>query len=722
MKFGRLDIYIKKLIVFAALILFVSSFLLYISVINGFKNYRFELKPIVGYIPFLKTEDKNIKAFSGEEEFKEYIQNNKGLAYSYGIGGGMATNGITAMRKESAAPAPMATPSPAPGWNVSIDAADGSIPGRISQTNVQTAGIDEPDILKTDGKEIYFSPENQWVKPVPVSMMKQKGITWEEQKRISPEIMPPYYPTYTEETKLIKAFPPADLALDGKIDKKGDLLLNKNILMIFSGQEINAYDVSDPKSSRKKWNVKLEDNNYLIASRLYKDKVYLVTRNMINESRPCPIALLKVDGAAVNIKCQEIYHPVQPVTVDSTFIAMVLDPNTGKIEKTVSFAGSAGTSTVYMSENSIYITYVYNESTIKFFFGFLKENNKMFPSWLTGKITKLEGYDISENAKLTEFLQIMEKYQNSLSSDDRLKAENEMQNKMSDYYEKHRRELEKTGIVKADINEFKIASNGVVPGHLLNNFSLDEYKGSLRVAITLGQQWGIFGGMGRGGSTNDIYVLDSNMNIQGSIKDFGQTEQIYSVRFVGDTGFVVTFRQTDPFFVMDLADPKNPELKGELKIPGYSSYLHPLDKTHILGVGMESGKVKISLFDVSDKTNPVELDKYLLDEYWTDVSNNYHAFLLDDKHNVFFLPGGKGGYVFSYSFQMSNDCTRDMPEKNKENCYSTKFKLTLQKAISQVSARRAIYLNDYMYIVGDKEITVLNEKDWEKVNEFEFNK
>jgi len=339
----------------------------------------------------------------------------------------------------------------------------------------------------------------------------------------------------------------------------------------------------------------------------------------------------------VNIKCQEIYHPVAPVSIDSTFIAMVLNPDTGKIEKTVSFVGSANSSTVYMSENSLYITYVYNESMVKFFAGFLKENNSLFPSWLTDKITKLEGYDISENAKIMELSLDLEKYQSSLSADDRLKVENELQNKMSDYYGNHRRELEKTGIAKINIDGFSIAANGTVPGHLLNNFSMDEYNGNLRVATTLGQQWGIFAGLGRGASTNDIYVLDKNMATVGSIKDFGQTEQIYSVRFVGDTGFVVTFRQTDPFFVIDLSNPKNPELKGELKIPGYSSYLHPLDKTHILGIGMESGKVKISLFDVSDKANPVELDKYLLDEYWTDVSNNYHAFLLDDKHQVFFL-------------------------------------------------------------------------------------
>ena len=135
-----------------------------------------------------------------------------------------------------------------------------------------------------------------------------------------------------------------------------------------------------------------------------------------------------------------------------------------------------------------------------------------------------------------------------------------------------------------------------------------------------------------------------------------------------------------------------------LKIPGYSAYLHPITKDKILGIGKEDRKVKISLFDVSSPENPKEADKYILDEYHTDILSTHHAFLLDKKHNIFFLPGSKGGYVFSYE----ND------------------ELKLKKAISQTSARRAIYIDDYLYIISDNEITVLNEITWDKVNELEL--
>ena len=135
-----------------------------------------------------------------------------------------------------------------------------------------------------------------------------------------------------------------------------------------------------------------------------------------------------------------------------------------------------------------------------------------------------------------------------------------------------------------------------------------------------------------------------------------------------------------------------------MKIRGNSSYLHPITKDKILGVGKQEPQVKISLFDVSDSQNPTEADKYILDEYWSDILNTQHAFLLDDRHKVFFMPGGKGGYIFSYE----ND------------------KLKLVKAVSQVSALRAIYINDYLYIVGNDKITVLNENDWQKVNELDL--
>ncbi|MDP3057759.1 MAG: beta-propeller domain-containing protein [bacterium] len=705
-----------------ALLFLAVAFSLYFVVLLAKINRINPILPVIApYIPGLPSGQNanDIKNFSSEQDFKDYLEASSKL--SSGYGGGINT---FSMMNRALSPSAMMEKSAVDGIG------GGGTPDRISETNVQVIGIDEPDIVKTDGKEIYFSGNQRYYYGPMMRGDVNSGISWEEQKMIVPDAIRPY-PIPQEKTDIIKAFPPADLALDGKIDKQGDLLLNNDVLVVFSntnysgsGQEINGYDISNPKSPVKRWTVKLDNNTSVVTSRLNNGKIYLITRNNINTPRPCPLMPLTVNGVELNIRCADIYHPVQPVPIDSTFIAMVLNPNTGKIEDTVSFVGSSGSSVVYVSKNAIYATYTYNESIAKFFSGFVKENGDLFPSWLSEKVIKLEEYDISENSKLQEILTLVEKYNNTLSDDEKLKAGNEMTNRMSDYYKAHNRDLEKTGIVKIDLNKFQITATGAVPGHLLNNFAMDEYKENLRIASTIGSRWGIFNGIGTGESVNDVTILDKNLDMIGSVRDLGKTEQIYSVRFIEDKGYVVTFRQTDPFYVLDLSNPKNPKLAGELKIPGYSSYLHPLDATHILGVGMEGNKVKISLFDVSDKNNPVELDKYMLDEYWTEVSNNYHAFLLDTKHDIFFLPGSKGGYVFSYVKRLSsiNDlitipcspeevCTKRTIEKN------SIYKLELKKAVSQNSVKRAIYINDYLYIIGDDKITILNELDWQKVNE-----
>ena len=192
---------------------------------------------------------------------------------------------------------------------------------------------------------------------------------------------------------------------------------------------------------------------------------------------------------------------------------------------------------------------------------------------------------------------------------------------------------------------------------------------------------------------NDVYVLDSKLKQIGSLQGLGLNEQIYSVRFLGETAYVVTFRQTDPFYVIDLSAPKSPRLAGELKIPGFSSYLHPISTGKVLGVGQEGNEVKLSLFDVTDPGNPVEKSKYLLNEYWSEVSSNHHAFLQDARHEVFFMPGGNGGYVFSYA--------------NSE--------LSLTKAVGESGIKRAIFINDFMYLISESEIVVLDENNWNEI-------
>lgn len=648
---------------FAIIFLIILFFVVSNYILSEYKASGFPEFPSLPSLPKLPlTPDiKNVEKFSSEDDFKSYLTESS-LAYSGSFGLGMARGGAMI-----ALEAPLVAPSPE----------------RISETNVQVAGIDEPDIVKTDGKEIYFSRGiNYYWRPIPL-LMKSEILPREMQG----------------ETKIIKAFPPEAISQDSKIEKSGDLLLSKNTLVVFSGNEILGYDVVNPKEPKEKWNLELQERNYLVGARLYKDKIYFITQTSIDSFRPCPIIPLKIGGTPLEIRCGDIYHPVAKVPIDVTYNATILNLEKGTIEDNISFVGSGSSSIVYMSKGGIYLTYGYQESAIKFLLNFLKEKGgSIFPSWVIEKIEKLSGYDISEQAKLTEFNIILEQFYNSLNNDERMRVQNELTNRMSDYQKEHKRELEKTGIVKIGLDKFEILATGSVSGTPLNQFSLDEYQDYLRVATTVGGGGGFWWWGGFGESANDVYVLDENLKEAGSVKDLGLTERIYSARFIEDKGYLVTFRQVDPFYVLDLSDPKNPQLKGELKIPGYSSYLHPVAEDRILGIGQESWKVKVSLLDVSSASNPKEADKYILDESWTDVANNHHAFLLDSKHEIFFLPGGRGGYIFS--------CKGD--------------KLELKRAVSDIIARRAIYLDDYLYIIGDDKIVVLNELTWEKVKELKL--
>jgi uncharacterized secreted protein with C-terminal beta-propeller domain len=585
--------------------------------------------------------------FSSEEELREYISSTEFYElYSMPflrVAFDAVVEKSTKSLGEASSQIPTSTPSPIP--------MPTSTPGRVSTTNVQVVGIDEPDIVKTDGNNIYIS--NFWYYPL----------------RFIPEV--------ERGTKIIRAFPPEELEEVDDLKESGNLLLYNNTLIIFSHDKITAYDVSEKPN--KVWKIDLNSN--YVSARLYNGKIYLITKTWLDYYEPCPIKPVAINGNEVKIACTEIYHPPEPIYSDITYNIMVINPENGEVTDKISFVGSSEYSIIYMSQNAIYITYMKPYDRVKFIYEFLKENGDLVPKEVIKEVERILSYDISNRAKSVELDVILSRYKMSLDRDERLKFENEYWNRLSDYQKKHKRELEKTEIVKVSL-DLRPLSTGEVPGRLLNQFSLDEYNGYLRVATTVSD-------------TNDLYILNGNLKIVGKILDYGESERIYAVRFIGDKGYIVTFRQTDPLFVMDLSNPTKPEIKGELKIPGYSSYLHPISNDLLLGVGKEGAYVKISLFDVSNPENPVEKDKYTLKEYWSDILNTHHAFLLDSKHEVFFLPGGNGGYIFSYADGIE-----------------------LVKAVEN-PAIRAIYIDDYMYIIGEK-IVVIDENTWKTENELDL--
>ncbi len=665
----------KKFILILSLlaIVLVAIFVFFSEWFNGkWKNFD----STSDKYPLSHYEAKGFKAFESPEDFKNYLSKASSASSFWGRGGAVVEDQALSS-KESVN---VATP----------EGLSKEIPQRYSETNVQVSGIDEPDIVKTDGEKIYFSPEEYYFA---MPMMEKANIS-DRATGLTPPVL------QQNKLKILDAFPPEELKKIGEIEKNGKLLLVENILVIFSGQKIYGYDISDLKSPQEKWNVELKGNTNFSDARLYKGNIYFISQTSAGGISPCPLKPFSIKGNEYSIECARIYHPQEIVSAELIYNLVKINPRNGEVQKTISFTGSYGDSTLYMSGESVYVAYFYQGNVVSFWSDFMNENKGMFPAEAREKMKKLSEYDISEESKINEFQKILNGLYGSLSEDESLKFKNEMMNKMDSYFKERKREVGITQIAKLTSENLEITASGTVPGKILNQFSLDEYDKNLRVATTVGENWPwtTMGPSGSAITANDVYILNEKMKEVGSIKELGLEEKIYSARFIGDKGYLVTFRQTDPFYILDLKDPKNPVKSGELKIPGYSSYLHPLSKNLILGIGKEDANVKLSLFDVSDPQNPQEVSKYNLDEYWSEILNTHHAFLADPQKSAFFLPGSKGGYVFSYD--------------NNE--------LKLEKAISGNAIKRAVYIDHYLYILGE-EITVLDENDgWKEVKNLEL--
>ncbi|MGN1421069.1 MAG: beta-propeller domain-containing protein [Eubacterium sp.] len=197
-----------------------------------------------------------------------------------------------------------------------------------------------------------------------------------------------------------------------------------------------------------------------------------------------------------------------------------------------------------------------------------------------------------------------------------------------------------TQLVKISLeNGIEFTAEGKVNGSLNDQFSMDEKDGYLRVATTSNDK--------SGNEINNLYILDNDLKKVGEVTGFAKNESIRAVKFLGDTAYVITYEQTDPLFVIDLSDPKNPEIKGSVKISGFSTMLVPVDENTILGIGYsdEEGEygivtngLKLTLFDISDSTNPKVLDSKEFIGYESQVQYNHKALVINKEQDYYALP------------------------------------------------------------------------------------
>lgn len=312
------------------------------------------------------------------------------------------------------------------------------------------------------------------------------------------------------------------------------------------------------------------------------------------------------------------------------------------------------------------------------------------------------------------------------------------------------------------IHEFTLTSDGKgviytasgeVDGYILNQFSMDEFNGNLRVATTTNRFSSGVVRAQEGESVavakeepktmnNNIFVLRANngiLEVIGELRNIQENEEIKSVRFLKDKGFIVTFRQTDPLFTVDLSVPTKPVLAGELKVTGFSTYLHPIDDNHLLGIGQDAdeygnltGKIQLSIFDVTDFSNPSLMTRLTVGEEWSssEALYNHKAFTYFASKNLLVIPlswynyDGEGDYSYSYSYftglkaykisledkkiieigTIDHSDFYKVPENKEQYCYVDYY---------TISPRRSVIIEDFIYSLSNGGVKV---NDVRKIN------
>lgn len=289
----------------------------------------------------------------------------------------------------------------------------------------------------------------------------------------------------------------------------------------------------------------------------------------------------------------------------------------------------------------------------------------------------------------------------------------------------------KTAIMRVAIEEGTVEFHGIgyVDGHTLDQFSMDEYQGNLRVATTTGW-WGA-------DINNRVFILDEDMNVTGVVENLGNPgERIQSTRFVGDYGYVVTFLQTDPFYVINLSDPNNPVAEDELKVTGFSSYLQPLGEDYMLGIGFEAdleGRrtgIKIVIYDIRDKSNTLIFDEVVFDYEsfgyaWSSATYEHKDLLVSISKGIIALPFTTWGYddqtseqtynsgIVVLKFDMETGFEKILIDNQQTDKADYEFVVHEENAIWDCYVYKAKFIDDYFYTISNKYIKVSSIEDTE---------
>lgn len=559
------------------------------------------------------------------------------------------------------------------------DAASAEPSAEHSTTNVQVEGVDESDIVKTDGRYIYqVSDEKVVISMVyPVDAMKIiKTIEFDETSFMPNEL-------YIDDNYMVilgNAYTRYDTSYyyENEVEKHFPHMPSNRV-------KAYIYDITDKSDIKEIREVEIEGN--YVTSRKIGSSLYMISNaymayDVVNKEN-IPIGPMYRDSYANSHFNKVPYEDIKyipPIIYPQYLVVGSLDLNSQEAVQVETYLGASDN--VYVSQENIYI------------------------------------------AVYTNMYRVMPM----------LDSEEDVAFNPSDYEPK-------TKIYKFSMDEGKTTylAKGEVPGNILNQFSMDEHKKSFRIATTRNTRIN-----NEYVSTNNMYILNENMNIEGKLEDLAPEERIYSVRFMGDRGYMVTFKNVDPLFVIDLKDPSHPRVLGKLKIPGYSDYLHPYDENHLIGFGKDTIELptkdwrgnevgtnayylgmKVALFDVSDVNHPIEKHKVIIGDRGTEseLLRDHKALLFDKKRNLLGFPitvcevkGNRvdskygvpaygeavfqGAYVYELTPEDGFRLKGKISHTTQEDYLKSGYYFGRESAI-----RRLLYIGDDLYGVSNKKIS-----------------
>ena len=585
------------------------------------------------------AENEGLIKFTSYDEIKDFLKNNQNQQYGFdypfrrgGVsisadGGPMYGGPVPSVSEPS--PQPMPTPPPYGGTGDKVTSSDSDFSG----TNVQVKNVDEPDYLKTDGKYLYIVNQN-WLTIIDAYPADNAKVVL----KIALDI---------DQQNLENMFLNGDklvIFYSGSSQTYGIAQYDYTPYPIYSPKTISTIiDVSDKENP--KIVTKYEVDGSFVDSRMIEDIVYLVTNSGIDSANPMLPRIM--EGS--DLILPDVYHFPNPEP-SYTFNTGTAFDVSGKLHTSETFL-MGYSNTIYVSEDNLYITYQKN-NPYRYYDTMSKDRFfdvvvPLLPKDAQDKIRDIQNdTSLDAYAKWNQISNSLQDTYNNLPKDDKEKLFSLIQTSLEEYDARIQSDTSRTVIHKIalDKGNLKYVANSEVPGYLLNQFSMDESGNRFRIATTSDS----YSRIGSSQSSN-VYVLDENLKPVGGLTKIAPDERIYSTRFMGDKLYLVTFKQIDPFFVIDLST-DSPKILGALKIPGFSNYLQAYDETHIIGIGkgtkqnewggVQTTGVKISMFDVSNFDNPKETDSIVIGNNSVDSEAlyNHKSLLLDKQKNVMSFP------------------------------------------------------------------------------------